>query len=101
MKQEIISGQFTDANSPVALASPMIASVPCEFEFGICAVAEETCDIISAGMNRFNMEEKVNSKIIHKRNCVRPTAPIPMIFPIISWKGLTDEITTSAILFVF
>ena len=38
---------------------------------------------------------------IHKMNCVRPTNPTPKIFPIMSWKGFTDEMTTSTIRLTF
>ena len=38
---------------------------------------------------------------IQIKNCVRATAATPRILPIISWKGLTEEIITSTILVVF
>ena len=44
---------------------------------------------------------RMSVMIAHKNTCVSPTKPIPIIFPIIKSKGLTDEIMISMIRFVF
>ena len=38
---------------------------------------------------------------IHSRNCVSPTMAMPIILPIISWNGFTDDTITSTIRLVF
>ena len=48
-----------------------------------------------------NSENKNEVKHIQSTNCVNPIKDTPIIFPIISLKGLTEEIITSTILFVF
>ena len=46
-------------------------------------------------------ETKTKVKIPQRKNCVSPTMPMPITFPIINWKGFTDETINSIMRFVF
>jgi len=66
---------------------------------------ERTCSVgvfESSGNNTFwTPPIKTTVSKIQSTNCVSPTSPTPIIFPIISWKGLTEETMTSTMRLVF
>ena len=66
----------------------------------ICAVIISSGDVLPPKKKRLP-DTKTVVRIPHRNTCVRPTKPMPMIFPIIRSNGLTDEIITSIIRFVF
>ena len=79
----------------------------------VCPVANSPplCTAICAAINSSELTPPPNryklplintvDKIPQRNICVRPTKPIAIIFPIIRSNGLTDEIITSTIRFVF
>ena len=47
------------------------------------------------------IKNKIDPTIAQIKNCKTPASDVPMIFPIISWNGFTDEIMISIMRFVF
>src|SRR4051812_4012255 len=67
-----------------------------------CAIMSgETLDVGETPKNVEATNIRIIPMIDHITNCNTPASDVPMIFPIMSWNGLTDEMMISMMRLVF